>query len=38
MVGHLLSYHPGVRQLSDLVKAGELGEVYYLYSQRLNLG
>jgi predicted dehydrogenase len=38
MVGHLLSYHPGVRQLADLVRAGELGEVYYLYSQRLNLG
>lgn len=38
MVGHLLSYHPGVRQLADLVKAGELGDVYYLYSQRLNLG
>ena len=38
MVGHLLCYHPGVRQLSDLISSGELGEVYYLYSQRLNLG
>ena len=38
MVGHLLCYHPGVRQLADLIASGELGEVYYLYSQRLNLG
>ena len=38
MVGHLLCYHPGVRQLADLIAGGELGEVYYLYSQRVNLG
>src|ERR671918_66625 len=34
----LLEYHPGVRQLSDLIRAGELGDVRYIYSQRLNLG
>jgi predicted dehydrogenase len=38
MVGHLLSYHPGVRQLADLIAQGELGDIYYLYSQRVNLG
>ncbi len=38
MVGHLLCYHPGVRQLADLIERGELGQVYYLYGQRLNLG
>jgi predicted dehydrogenase len=38
MVGHLLCYHPGVRQLADLIVRGELGDVYYLYSQRVNLG
>ena len=38
MVGHLLCYHPGIRELAALIAAGELGEVYYLYSQRLNLG
>ena len=38
MVGHLLCYHPGVRQLADLISNGDLGDVYYLYSQRLNLG
>ena len=38
MVGHLLEYHPGVRMLADMVGAGELGDPYYMYSQRLNLG
>ena len=38
MTGHLLCYHPGVRQLSDLIAGGELGDVFYLYSQRVNLG
>jgi predicted dehydrogenase len=38
MVGHLLEYHPGVRKLSELIAEGELGDVYYLYGNRLNLG
>jgi predicted dehydrogenase len=38
MVGHLLEYHPGVEYLKKLVDGGELGEVYYCYSQRVNLG
>jgi predicted dehydrogenase len=38
MVGHLLCYHPGVRQLVDLISRGELGEIRYVHSQRLNLG
>jgi predicted dehydrogenase len=38
MVGHLLCYHPGVRQLADLIARGELGRVHYVHSQRLNLG
>ncbi len=38
MVGHLLEYHPIVRQIRALIDSGELGEVEYLYSQRLNLG
>lgn len=38
MVGHLLLYHPAVAMLKELVKSKELGEVYYLYAQRLNLG
>jgi UDP-2-acetamido-3-amino-2,3-dideoxy-glucuronate N-acetyltransferase len=38
MVGHLLEYHPAIRKLKELVAAGELGQVHYVYSNRLNLG
>lgn len=38
MVGHLLQYHPAFLALSDLVASGELGDLRYLYSNRLNLG
>ncbi len=38
LVGHLLVFHPVVDRLGELVRGGSLGEVYYLYSQRLNLG
>jgi predicted dehydrogenase len=38
MVGHLLEYHPGVEKLNELIKSGALGEVRYIYSNRLNLG
>lgn len=38
MVGHLLLYHPAVLRIRELIEAGELGEILYLYCQRLNLG
>lgn len=38
MVGHLLWYHPAVLKLRELVQAGELGRIQYIYSNRLNLG
>jgi UDP-2-acetamido-3-amino-2,3-dideoxy-glucuronate N-acetyltransferase len=38
MVGHILEYHPAIRKLKELVAAGELGEIHYVYSNRLNLG
>ena len=38
MVGHLLEYHPAVEFLLDMVQRDEIGELRYLYSQRLNLG
>jgi predicted dehydrogenase len=38
MVGHLLEYHPVIRFIRNLIDSGELGEVCYLYQQRLNLG
>lgn len=38
MVGHLLEYHPAVLYVKELIDCGDLGDVHYLYSQRLNLG
>ena len=38
MVGHLLEYHPGVEKLGELAASGDLGDVRYIYSNRLNLG
>ncbi len=38
MVGHLLRYHPAIAKLRGMIDAGELGEVYYIYTQRVNLG
>lgn len=38
MSGHLLEYHPALRTVKELIEAGELGETYYVYSNRLNLG
>ncbi len=38
MVGHVFVYNPAVRRVKELIDAGEVGEVQYIYSQRLNLG
>jgi UDP-2-acetamido-3-amino-2,3-dideoxy-glucuronate N-acetyltransferase len=38
MVGHLLWYHPAILKLQELVAAGDLGRIQYIYSNRLNLG
>ena len=38
MVGHLLEYHPAVTRLKELIDSGELGDLYYIYGNRLNLG
>jgi predicted dehydrogenase len=38
MVGHTFLYNSAVRYVKKLIEAGELGEVRYIYSQRLNLG
>ena len=38
MPGHLLLYHPAVKELKRLVDSGELGEVLCIYSNRQNLG
>jgi predicted dehydrogenase len=38
MVGHLLLYHPAVRKLKEYVDGEELGQIYYMYSSRINSG
>jgi predicted dehydrogenase len=38
MTGHTFIYNAAVRFVKKLIDAGELGEVRYIYSQRLNLG
>jgi predicted dehydrogenase len=38
MVGHLLEYHPAVDRLKELIAGDELGALYYVYGNRLNLG
>jgi predicted dehydrogenase len=38
MPGYLLLYHPAVVKLKELVDAGELGDLLYLYGNRQNLG
>ncbi len=38
MVGHVLEYHPAVVRLFELVQSGELGQIRYIYSNRLSLG
>ena len=38
MVGHLLEYHPAVTHLKELLDADELGSLYYVYGNRVNLG
>jgi UDP-2-acetamido-3-amino-2,3-dideoxy-glucuronate N-acetyltransferase len=38
MVGHILEYHPAVAKMKEFIEAGELGDIQYVYSNRLNLG
>lgn len=38
MVGHLMEYHSAIDWIKRYIESGDLGEVLYLYMQRLNLG
>lgn len=38
MVGHLLLYHPAVTHLKEMVDGGQLGDIYYVFTERRNLG
>jgi predicted dehydrogenase len=38
MVGHTFLYTEAVTKIKDIIESGEIGEIYYINSQRLNLG
>jgi predicted dehydrogenase len=38
MVGHTFEYSPAINELRNLVQAGELGKIYCIEAERLNLG
>ena len=38
MVGHTFIYNSAVRYVKKLIDSGELGDIRYIYSQRVNLG
>ncbi len=38
MVGHTFEYNPAVLKIADLLKSGEMGELFYIDSVRVNLG
>ena len=38
MVGHTFLYNAAVRYVKKMIDSGEVGEIRYVYSQRLNLG
>ena len=38
LVGHVLLFHPAILKIKELINNGSIGELQYLYSNRLNLG
>jgi len=38
MAGHLLQYHPVFKKVKEIVLSGEIGEIDYIYSNRLSFG
>ena len=38
MIGHTFIYTPAVRRIKSMIEGGELGEIYYYDSTRINLG
>jgi predicted dehydrogenase len=38
MVGHTFLYSPPVRRIKDIIAQGDIGEIRYISSRRLNLG
>ncbi|HJT34358.1 MAG TPA: Gfo/Idh/MocA family oxidoreductase [Pirellulales bacterium] len=37
-VGHVFLFNNGIRGVRNLIRSGELGRLYYIYSTRVNLG
>ena len=38
MVGHTFEYNPAVRKVKEIIASGDLGKIYYVTTERLNLG
>ena len=38
MVAHILLFHPGINKIKELIDAGEIGDVFYMYSTRIKFG
>ena len=38
LVGHVLLFHPAIIKIKELINKGYIGELQYIYSNRLNLG
>ena len=38
MVGHVLLFHPAIKKIKQIIDKGSIGELQYIYSNRLNLG
>ncbi len=38
MVGHTFEYNPAILKIKDTISNNELGNIYYIYSTRVNLG
>jgi UDP-2-acetamido-3-amino-2,3-dideoxy-glucuronate N-acetyltransferase len=38
MVGHVLLFHPAVKKMKELIRNVKIGNIQYIYSNRLNLG
>ena len=38
MVGHVLLFHPAFNKMKEFINNGKIGDLQYLYSNRLNLG
>ena len=38
MVGHVMLFHPAIKKLKEIIEIGEIGNIEYIYSNRLNFG